>query len=104
MPKKTRKEKIIAEYRRRLQASAASRPAAIYETSQNSHKNAPSLQTAPIYKLTGPANKDVPKITTSSPAAGLSDFPAIRHDLAKTLMLAVIAVTTELLLYWKIGR
>ena len=102
MPKKTKKEKIIAEYRRKLQASAAGRPAAINDISQNSPKNVPSLQIEPIYKLTSLVNKDVPKIITSAPATALSDFPAIRHDLVKTLMLAVIAVATELLLYWKI--
>ncbi len=73
MPKKTKKEKIIAEYRRKLGAMPAlSTPSFVYQA-----KTPATLQTA----------------VTAQPMDR-----AIRKDLMKTLMLAAVAIAGEVVL------
>ncbi len=102
MPKKTKKEKIIAEYRRKLKSTAVTQTES-KSLPQKSSGNNLSAPATPVYKLSGVERKNI-STSASTPVTILNDITAIRHDLAKTLMLAAVAITTELLLYWKIGR
>lgn len=74
MPKKTKREKVIAEYRRKLST--------IRET------DSPSLY---VYQ----AKTSAPSLVTSN--VGPMDH-AIRGDLVKTLILAAVAIGGEIIL------
>lgn len=76
MPKKTKKEKIIAEYRRK-------------------HEPHPDTAISFQYQLNTPAF--VPSQQAQS--VDTTEFHEIRRDLAKTLILAVISIAIELVFY-----
>lgn len=104
MPKKTKKEKIIAEYRRKLQSKLVNEIQRKSDILNSSAHDVSALSTTPVYNLKSVERKN-PSITAiPATEATLSDIMAIRHDLAKTLTLAAVAIMTELLLSWKIGR
>ncbi|MFZ5844908.1 MAG: hypothetical protein ACOY0S_00375 [Patescibacteria group bacterium] len=82
MPKKTRKEKIIAEYHRRL---ATLQP-----------KSTPDNVTS----IPLPARAS----TTFRPTLETVVYPqltVIKKDLIKTLVLSAVAITVELILSWR---
>lgn len=85
MPKKTKREKIIAEYRRKIQltrASSSTSPSPVHSyTFQPLTANTTMHQTVPMGETT--------------------DLTTIRKDLIKTLLLAVAAISVEIGLYWK---
>lgn len=101
MPKKTKKEKIIAEYRRKLQRSIGASAPKNTDVSQNQSEPISQLSSEPIYKI---GNVIAKKQDVQRPASVLTDFNAIRMDLVKTITLAAAAIVTELILYWKFGR
>jgi hypothetical protein len=93
MPKKTKKEKLIAEARRIIQESHTSgKSLSPVEKTVNQHELEPKTS----YQWA--SNK------TSNLAKNQNDdleFAAIRKDLLKTIILAGTAVAIELALFWK---
>lgn len=90
MPKKTKREKIQAEKRRHLSYVASSTP-----LSQNKPATIVSPQTFTFQTSdTTPAYHDV--------ASDRQELTIIRHDLLKTIILAIIAIGIELGIYWYI--
>lgn len=75
MPKKTKREKILAEVHRK------------------------TTITAPAYVFVPPDGQK----QTMTPTDAV-EYTAIKRDLVKTLVLAAMALTTEFLLYFQIGR
>lgn len=93
MPKKTKKEKIIADYRRKL-ATTYSLPKTTESFSAfnqlASHANHSfHLPTSPL-----PHQPKQDEINQSQLAA-------IKSDLVKTMALAIVAIAIEFLLYWQ---
>ena len=85
MPKKSKKEKIRADFRRK----------AYTEQVQTTH--VPTVikeEVAPIFKYEGPTPKVKPAQTDTV------ELTAIKHDLYKTFSLAVIALATEVGIYF----
>lgn len=91
MPKKTKREKIIAEYRRKLHGIRESVPASpeqVNDTVMSEQTESPPLF---IYQ-----KKAMPSYT---PAAVVQPMDrAIRRDLVKTLILAAAAIGAEVAL------
>ncbi|OGG30740.1 hypothetical protein A2973_03290 [Candidatus Gottesmanbacteria bacterium RIFCSPLOWO2_01_FULL_49_10] len=93
MPKKTKKEKIIAEYRRKLLLS----PTVVQNSphpptptpSDREEKGTFSYQFSPLPARGAP---------TQLPKEDAILFAEIRRDLIKTVILAAIAVSVELFL------
>lgn len=94
MPKKTKKEKIIAEYRRKLQAAAVNSPEA---ATKQPAKTQPGLPPA-TYQFSHFNPKPPTSPAVSVDQTGLS---LIRRDLLKTLALTSIALAIEFILYWQ---
>lgn len=90
MPKKTRKEKIIAQYRRKLQGLHETAPASTV-LKQSARLEHPPFSSPFVYQAK----------TNDSHSAVIAIQPidqAIRKDLVKTLMLAAIAIGGEVVL------
>lgn len=86
MPKKTKREKIIAELRR--------------------HSTSPShpLEHRDIAEPVRPAFAfQASAKNTASLQSNTEELTVIRHDLLRTIILALIAVGIELSIYWKIS-
>ncbi|TSC53963.1 MAG: hypothetical protein LiPW16_226 [Microgenomates group bacterium LiPW_16] len=81
MPKKTKKEKIIAELRRRLETARAGREEVKY--------NPPPIP-QPSTSISAP-NVSLPLSTSTT--------SYIIHDLRKTFLLSGLAISLELVLY-----
>lgn len=103
MPKKTKKEKIIAEYRRKLQSvgqrlagPALTHKPTIMSPAPQGQSSQPNYQLEPLKQL-----YEKPR-TNLSLYSG--DLVAIQHDLTKTIALAAVTIVVEFLLYWQIGR
>ncbi|MEK7129603.1 MAG: hypothetical protein AAB803_01165 [Patescibacteria group bacterium] len=92
MPKKTKREKIIADYRKKLQ-----RVQQLQESSPTSANPSPGIQ-APVntYRFITRTQTSLP----ASKAAAESELIYIKHDLTKTLLLASLAIGGELALFW----
>ncbi len=105
MPKKTKKEKIIAEYRRKLQTVAGTPPTRKEETHQAfvTEKSPRTSSVQPVYQLDKQQNVSE-KGNSETSTIELHDLIAIRHDLIKTVLLAAATISVELLLYWRIGK
>lgn len=82
MPKKTKREKIIADYRKKLQ-----RVQQLHQSS--SVPTNPSSFTARTHTSISAARSDRE-----------TELAYIKHDLAKTLMLATLAIAGEVALFW----
>ena len=96
MPKKTKKEKIIAEYRRKLQTVQFVNP----KTEFTNHLFKQTPQQQPLAHIA-----PLPVLSTKPlTPENTSEIIAIKHDLIKTLILASIAITIELLLYYRLGK
>mgnify|MGYP001566810278 CR=1 FL=1 len=83
MPKKTRREKIIADYRNKLRL--------IHDV------HLPSVSATVSFQPT--THQPLPKHSTTF-ALDPKEFSAIRRDLVKTVLLATIAIAAEFGLYW----
>lgn len=96
MPKKTKREKIIAEYRRKLRTTTLNATARVVPETGKQQNEKSSI---PEFQL----RADVLKQSVM-PAATLSEdnLPYIRKDLTKTLALTGIALIIEFLLYWRL--
>lgn len=80
MPKKTRKEKIIAELRRKLETAKISDEKVIVEKKESPR---------PIPNFQFPTS-NIPTVATSF----------VLRDLKKTFLLAGLAISLELVVYW----
>jgi hypothetical protein len=92
MPKKTRKEKILAEARRIVGHNATTH-------SININKIAP-----PIAENKNPYSYIPVKVPISNSkivASDQTEFNIIRKDLVKTVFLTIGAVFLELIVYWQ---
>lgn len=87
MPKRTRKEKFLAE-RRRLTAT----PVAAHADSSGS----PSTTPASTFQFQAVQVKKA----RLSEAEDTAELSVITRDLGKTLILAVIAIAVEVFIYW----
>jgi hypothetical protein len=89
MPKKTKKQKILAEKRRHVSHQTSSHPMI---------SSAPTTSTSPsVFSFQASAHKP----SNNSNDQGSTELSVIRHDLFKTIMLAIAAISIELVLYWK---
>ncbi len=98
MPKKTKREKIIAEYRRKLQH--------VTKASGNPSENVTSTKTDTTLPASNPFpyqfNKSISPTPRYVQSVDTTEFTAIRQDLTKTLILAAISIMIELAFYLKL--
>ena len=93
MPQKTRKEKIIAEKRRKNQNFASiTQHNTVNEQSNNVSSNISDYQ----FKL-----KENPVKTTNVGLIDTDEFIAIRKDIYKTIFLAGLFLAVEFVTYWR---
>ena len=90
MPKKTKKEKILAVQRRRLPSSIVSTASSV-EHSQSQQ---------PLYQFKNSSEKKVQQAIQEYAV----ELTTIKNDLYKTITLALIAFSVELYLYWQLSR
>ena len=83
MPKKTKKEKIIADLRRKLQ-------------DQPAHRSAPPQSAVADISYTLPAKKQQAK---QEAVNDLEQLQVMKQDLVKTLILATLAIGIEFALF-----
>ena len=95
MPKKTKREKILAEYRRKISAFTPSVHVSAPKESLTSMTPSPFQSVFTYQKKESP----IPAINSVLQ----EEYKTIRKDLAKTLILACVMVSIELAVYWKIG-
>ncbi len=89
MPKKSRKEKILADIRRRV------------HTEQSLPAHVPTLvkeDLAPTFRFQ--LKKDAPAPVGPQTQQHSSELTAIKRDLYKTFMLAVLAIAAEVIIYF----
>ena len=88
MPKKSKREKMLADIRRRVRTEhvLTATPLA-----------SPIREHSSTFRFTMPTSpkQQEPRATTET-----SELTAIKKDLTKTTILAVIAIAAELTLYW----
>jgi len=97
MPKRTKREKIRAD---RLRSTSAPILSKTQLTQSVTSPNNPSSLT-PTYQLphlARPQGQSQYVATTDA-----IEFTEIKKDIIKTVILAALAIGTELFLYWKIG-
>jgi hypothetical protein len=92
MPKKTKREKLIAQARRIIRQS---QNIPLPNSTFNSFKQTPNLPTDTL-------RLEIPKPQEKLTVNDVAEFSAIRHDIVKTIVLAGIAVFIELLLSFKL--
>jgi hypothetical protein len=105
MPKKTKREKIIAQLRRQLHESG--NPQVAKTILPNLNQNVPNDTkpvSTPIYNI-GVINKTNKQTINTTKNLEISDleFKAIKHDLIKTIIIVICAIGAEFLLYIKFG-
>jgi hypothetical protein len=93
MPKKTKKEKLIAEARRIIRESQL--PGKSISTVAKT-VNHPELAQKSAYQWT--TDKTIYSTKTQTDEL---EFSVIRKDLIKTIVLASAAILVELMLFWK---
>jgi hypothetical protein len=89
MPKKSRKEKIIADLRRRVQ------------TQQISTTHIPTLvkeETPTTFRFQVKNEAETP--VREQVQQNSSELTAIKRDLYKTFILAALAISAEVIIYW----
>ncbi|MEK7141950.1 MAG: hypothetical protein AAB800_05430 [Patescibacteria group bacterium] len=91
MPKKTKKEKIIAQYRRKLQQIHETALPIADQKSQSQSDKQPTTSSPFVFQATT-------KLTHAEVSQVLPMDRAIRAGLIKTLILAVMAVGAEVVL------
>ncbi|MEK7543441.1 MAG: hypothetical protein AAB557_01090 [Patescibacteria group bacterium] len=96
MPKKTKKEKIIAQYRRKLQGLHETVPASTVLKQSTRLTQTPSSSPFVYQAKTNDSHGTVTAIQPID--------QAIRKDLVKTLMLAAIAIGGEIVLSVMMGK
>jgi hypothetical protein len=97
MPKRTKREKILADARRIVQQ--AHQNSKITLSDESSRGSIPELGKGYTFK----AYQNVSPVATET-ISDVKEFTAIRKDLIKTVILAGAAIGIELLLYLKIGK
>jgi hypothetical protein len=95
MPKKTRREKIIADARR------------IIQQAKNEHLQTNNLPQNKVEIKNNHPNIQLPyqiktsfKQNQSNDQTDQTEFIAIKKDLTKTIVLSLIAVAVEFIIYW----
>ncbi len=91
MPKKTKKQKILAERRRKNIT-----PLISYSLQTNKISE-PTVQPAFSFQPSQQIHHSQPQVETDT-----TELPVIKHDLMKTLILAFIAFSIEIGIYWQI--
>jgi hypothetical protein len=89
MPKKSKKEKILADIRRRV------------HTEQTLTTQIPTLvkeEVAPAFRFQ--AKKEAIAPTRTQKPQQSSELSAIKSDLYKTFILAALAIAAEIIIYW----
>lgn len=81
MPKKSKRDKIIADLRRKIP-----------KNSDLEHTNEVKYTFSPAYSS--------PRNTHPSPPADNKELSFIKKDLTKTIILATVAISFELALFW----
>jgi hypothetical protein len=93
MPKKTRKDKIIAEARRIIRES---------HSSSGNQSVAEKVQIKPTQTASsGYQLQHFDNSISTTNTSELAEYTAIKKDLLKTVLLAVSALVAELILFWK---
>lgn len=91
MPKKTKKEKIIAEYRRRIASTINTQATTTAPTLLSANPVANTFHFAPVQSLNS-------RLTFDSS----TELKTIKADLRKTVFLSAIAILIELILSWQL--
>lgn len=98
VPKKTKKEKIIAELRRKLETVEVKHENMEHRTWNIEHKD------KNLDKIDSGGDFSLPTINNTQPKnqASSVQFPTsyIFHDLRKTFFLAGLAISFEFIVYW----
>jgi hypothetical protein len=94
MPKKTRKEKLLARARRIVAQQPPTRQAA--DSYSPGESNLPDHK--PYTYVAGPAKAHQSAIPTE---AQRNEYADIRKDLVKTVALSLAILTLEFILYWR---
>lgn len=97
MPKKTRKEKLRAD---RLRSTHSFLPSVPAQTNNASEHGISSLSPFSFHLNTHPESAFHEKVSS----VDLVEFTAIKQDIVKTVLLAAVAISVEILLYKTIGK
>lgn len=97
MPKKTKREKIIAQYRRKLEKIPQSMPVETRQTNGNGEQVHTVSYSIPVH--TKAPDTHAPTMTTSE----VQSFAEIKKDLIKTLLLVAIMLGAELVVWKFVG-
>ncbi len=87
MPKKSKREKMLADIRRRARQEYVASAQAPEQITTHTH----------TFKFAPAVSAKTNPVTSASDTAELT---AIKRDLTKTVVLALIAIGAELALYW----
>ena len=94
MPKKTKREKLIAEYRRKIEVLGQS--PIEHESHEKIASVSPISQTTYSLAATHPS---VSSASSSSLSINVDEFTAIRQDLIRTLIIVSIFLSVEIALW-----
>ena len=92
MPKKTRKEKLLAQQRRQVTKPSFSPPSNPVVSTQASAM--PSFQ----------YNATVQSKINHTTAIDTQELQTIKTDLLKTILFAMLAIGTEIGIYWQLAK
>jgi hypothetical protein len=97
MPKKTKKEKALAQARRIVQNARIQSSSDVLQTVQTKASDVRPVSTFE-FKV-----KPVASVIAKTSASDEQEFIAIRKDIIKTVVLAGIAIACEFVVYLKLG-
>ncbi len=97
MPKKTKREKIIAQYRRKLGTIPQSMPVEVQQEKEKDKQVHTVSYSIPVH--TKVPDTHVPTMTASE----VESFAEVKKDLIKTLLLVAIMLGAELVVWKLVG-
>jgi hypothetical protein len=97
MPKKTKKEKALAQARRLIQNA---RLHSSIEIPQTAHRTVSDVQIPSSFQYQA---KSAPVISAKTEVIDQQEFVSIRKDILKTVILASVAIAFEFIVYLKLG-
>ncbi|MCL4359861.1 hypothetical protein M1555_01215 [Patescibacteria group bacterium] len=100
MPKKTKKEKIIAEYRRKLQQVGHTMQSSPVTPSERPLPSKPQETDTGLHFRFRQHHTSAPGVQAAQ--TDMTELRSIKLDLLKTCILAGAAVAIEFMLYWKL--
>ncbi|OGG08968.1 hypothetical protein A2154_05210 [Candidatus Gottesmanbacteria bacterium RBG_16_43_7] len=95
MPKKTKRQKILAEARRIINQTKSTADISPDPSQYSTRIHNPEM----TYSVPTAA----PRLPVAPVVSPVTDFKAVQTGIIKTITLAIVAVLIELILYWRIN-